>query len=258
MMKLGLFMLLGMYLLANNNYAKEVLDKGYWLSPTSVAKDFSLLRLRPGHDQIVKHIRKINRSLSRVEAMAIATDIIEIADCFKIDPWLYTALIQKESSFRQSVSSPTGAVGLTQFTSIGLKEVNDQLGIRGRAGAHAKSIQYFTQKIKNCVDPSWIDLWRRVNVPEEDPEFYKLLKEEIKMDTRAAITYGAVLLKTYVARIDDKAEDERRKMQKSEIYYNALQIYNGEEGDAKVRYAKSVFDNLKKLYPNELNFPFLK
>lgn len=256
-MKTSSIVLLGMALLATGVHAKNVFDKGYWLSPISVAKDFSLLRLKPTHDQIAKHIRKVNSALSRTQSTAIATDIIEISECFKIDPWLYTGLIQKESSFRQTVSSPTGAAGFTQFTTLGLKEVNDQLGMRGRTGAHYKSIQYFTQKIKNCVDPTWIDLWDRVNVAESDPEFYKLLKEEIKSDTRAAIAYGAILLKTYVARVDDRADDENKKMQKSEIYYDALQIYNGEEGDAKVRYAKNVFKNMKSLYPKDLNFSFL-
>jgi hypothetical protein len=46
-------------------------------------------------------------------------------------------------------------------------------------------------------------------------------------------------------------------LQDSEIYFQALQIYNGEEGDAKVRYAKNIFINLKNIYPQEVNFPFL-
>lgn len=245
------------FMAINASAKNSIFDKGYWLSPASIVKDFTLLRMKPEINQLSKHIKKINSSLSKKETDAIATDILEVCDCFKIDPWLFTGLIQKESSFRQEVSSPTGAVGLTQFTSLGLKEVNDQLGMRGRKGAHFKSISYFNSKIKECVDPTWTHLWDKVSVKQDDPEFYNALKTEIKNDIRVAITYGAVLLKTYVARVDDRAEDKKIKMQKSEIYYDALQIYNGEEGDAKVNYAKKVFKNMNQVYPKDLNFPFL-
>lgn len=252
-----IIILLAAFLSSSVMAKKNIFDKGYWLSPASVVKDFTLLRIRPTVDQLSKHIKKINSSLSKKETDAIATDIVEVCECLKVDPWLFTGLIQKESSFRQEVSSPTGAVGLTQFTSLGLKEVNDQLGMRGRKGAHFKSISYFNSKIKECVDPTWTHLWDKVSVKQDDPEFYNALKSEIKNDTRVAITYGAVLLKTYVARVDDRADENKIQMQKSEIYYDALQIYNGEEGDAKVNYAKKVFKNMNQVYPKDLNFPFL-
>lgn len=241
-------------------FAEESFDKGYRLPGETVIKDFKLMKLTPVKHDLAAHIVKINYKIPRVQAQEIAHHILKVSDCFKIDPWVLTGLIQKESSFNKDAVSQTNAAGLTQFTSSGLKEVNDQLGFRGREAATENAIIYFNSKIKSCIDPSWVDLWVRVELPETDPEFYRQLKEEIKRDIPTAITYGAILLKTYVAFIDTKtnrADGEEVDLPTSEIYFRALQIYNGEEGVAKVNYAKNVFKNLQGFYPNRVNFPFL-
>lgn len=241
-------------------FAEESFDKGYRLPGDNVIKDFTLMKLTPEKHSLASHIVKINYKIPKAQALEIAHHILNVSACFKIDPWVLTGLIQKESSFNKDAVSPTNAAGLTQFTSSGLKEVNDQLGFRGREGATENATLYFTSRIKDCIDPSWVDLWVRVELPETDPEFYRKIKEEIKRDIPTAITYGAILLKTYVAFIDTKTsriDGEEVDIPKSEIYFRALQIYNGEEGEAKVNYAKNVFKNLQGAYPNKVNFPFL-
>ncbi len=237
--------------------AAPVMDKGYRLPSESVSKDFTLMKLSPEKDYLVKYIIKTNYKIPKDEAQLIAENIIKASACFDIDPWILTGLIQKESSFKKDAVSPTNAAGLTQFTSLGFKEVNDQLGIRGKEGASESAITYYNTKIDECIDPDWVNLWQKVAVSEDDPEFFNLLKEEVKKDIGVAITYGAILLKTYVAYIDIKNIRNNVELPTSEIYFQALQIYNGEEGDAKVKYAKAIFQNLKNLYPNEVDFPFL-
>lgn len=236
---------------------ETMVNKGYRLTNDSVLKDYTLMSLTLEEDVLVKYIIKTNYLVAKPEAREIAKNILKVSDCFHIDPWILTAMIQKESSFQKDAVSPTDASGLTQFTSSGFKEVNDQLGFRGREGATENSTIYFTARIRECIDPSWVDLWVKVGVPEEDPNFYTLSKTEIKQDISLALTYGAILLKTYVSSIDSRATRSETPMLTSEMYYQALQIYNGEEGDAKVRYAKAVFSNLKALYPKEISFPFL-
>jgi len=242
-------------------FAEESIDKGYRLPGETVIKDYKLMKLTPEKSALASHIVKINYKIEKRMALEIAHNILSVSACFRIDPWVLTGLIQKESSFNKDAVSPTNAAGLTQFTSSGLKEVNDQLGFRGREGATENATLYFTSKIKDCVDPSWVDLWVRINLPETDPEFYRQLKEEIKRDIPTAITYGAILLKTYVGFIDSKSSrstaEEDIDLPTSEIYFRALQIYNGEDGEAKVNYAKNVFKNLQGFYPNTINFPFL-
>ena len=244
-------------LTASAQEVTKVGDKGYRLSGDSVAKDFTLMKIIPSKKFIAGHIVKVNYKVSKDDALDIAQNILKVSSCLKIDPWILTAMIQKESSFKKDATSPTNAAGLTQFTTSGLKEVNDQLGLRGRTGATENATLYYSARIRECIDPSWIDLWVKINVIEEDPTFYSLLKEEIKTNTTSAVVYGAILLKTFLAYVDNKTKDSEVKPLISEIYYQSLQAYNGEEGEAKVTYAQDVFRNLKKAYPNQVNFPFL-
>ncbi len=251
-------LLLTFTLLFTQGHASLSVDKGYRLPGEAVMKDFTLMRLTPEEAQLTKYIQKTNRKVPAEEAEEIAKNILKISACFKLDPWILTGLIQKESSFKKDAVSPTNAAGLTQFTSLGFKEVHDQLGVRGREGATENAILYFNSRIRDCVDAEWIDLWTKVSVTPDDPEFFNLLKEELKASIPTAITYGAILLKTYVAYIDNRAAKADVEISTSETYYQALQIYNGEDGDAKVNYAKAIFKNLKNLYPEKVNFPFLE
>lgn len=233
--------------------AVEINDKGYRLSGDAVIKDYTMMSMSPTPLQLSNYIVKKNYRVNRQEADEIAENIILASSCFNVDPWVLTALIQKESSFQKDAVSPTNAAGLTQFTSIGFQEVHDQLGYRGRAGATANATIYFTSKIRSCIDENWIDLWARVDVLDTDPEYYNLLKEEIKKDVPTAVLYGVILLKTYLSYVDSRSEVE---LPKSELYFQALQIYNGEPGEAKVNYAKNVFRNLQDVYPTRIKFEF--
>ncbi len=234
-----------------------IVDKGFRLPGDFVTKNYSMMKRTPEEDYLSDYIIKANYKIPREEADEIAKHVVKISACFKIDPWVLTGLIQKESSFKRDAVSPTNAAGLTQFTSSGFKEVNDQLGFRGREAATDAAILYFNAQILECVDEKWVDLWERVGVPETHIDFYNLSKEEIKKDIQTAVTYGAILLKTYVAYADIRGSRLEIRPTMSETYYQALQIYNGEEGDAKVKYAKNIFINLKAAYPVPVNFPFL-
>jgi hypothetical protein len=242
----------------NPAFAQEMIDKGYRLPNDSVSKDFTLMALALEEDFLTKYIIKTNYQVDKNEAALIAQNILKVSKCFNLDPWVLTGLVQKESSFKKDAVSATDATGLTQFTSSGFQEVNDQLGFHGKSGATDVATLYYSTRLKECIDPNWVDLWLRVGVPEQDPNFYSLLKAEVKADIPTALTYGAILLKTYVSFIDSRALKSDTPLSISETYFQALQIYNGEEGDAKVKYAKGVFNNLKTLYPKEVNFPFLQ
>lgn len=237
--------------------ALEVSDKGYRFPTNLLSADYTLMKLTPTEESLAKDIKKINYKLSSEETTLYAKQILKVSQCFKIDPWVLTGLIQKESAFKKEAISPTGAAGLTQFTTLGFKEVHDQLGFRGREGASEAATQYLQSTLKGCIDESWVDLWNRIELKEEDPEYYNRLKKELMENSELAIVYGAILLKTYIAHTANRAERNESELQDSEIYFQALQIYNGEEGDAKVRYAKNIFINLKNIYPQEVNFPFL-
>ena len=251
-----LFLFILAFTFSVNAFDIEIVDKGYRIASESIMKDYTLMRLAPSQNVIAKHIVKTNYKINRDEADDIAETVLKVSSCLKVDPWVLTALIQKESSFHRNAVSDTNAVGLTQFTTIGFKEVNDQLGYRGRAGTSENVTLYLSSKIRKCIDSSWVDLWNRIRATESDPTFYNSLKNILKKDITASITYGAILLKTYLAHLDTRNEED--DVSSSELYYKALQIYNGEPGVAKVNYAKTIFKNVQNLYPGDISFPFLK
>lgn len=244
-------------LLSLNGYTQELSEKGFRIPLEMIANDYKLMKEIPTIDLINKHIKKVNYKIPAEDALLISEEIIKVSQCFKIDPWILTGLIQKESSFNKEAISPTGAAGLTQFTGIAFKEVHDQLGFRGREGASEAITLYFQSILKSCIDNSWIDLWNKVTLKEDHPEYTNELKNLLIKEPKISIVYGGILLKTYLAHISNKADRTDNDLELSETYFKALQLYNGEEGEAKVKYAKNIFLNLKSLYPNPISFPFL-
>ncbi len=235
-----------------------IVDKGFRVPLEIISQDYTLLEISPDHQHLKKHIQKVNYKVTHQDAAEIATNIIQISRCLDIDPWIMTGLIHKESSFIKTAVSPTGAAGLTQFTAIGLKEVNDQFGMRGKMGAPEIVTLYFLTQTRSCIDSEWVELWRKIDVQETDPTFYPLLKEQLKQDSANAVLYGAVLLKVYLGVITNRNSLEAEALPLSETYFQALQMYNGEEGDARVKYAKNVFKNVQIAYPEPIDFPYIK
>lgn len=230
---------------------EEITIKGFRLPEHSIEKDFTLMSLTPTTSDIERYIRKTNYRIDEKTRHDIAKNVLKVSECLKIDPWILTGLIKKESTFNPYAISGTKASGLTQFTGIGILEVNDQLGMRGERYATGESIEYFTTVVRDCINPSFVNLWDRVSVKPEDDLFVDLAKKEIMNDVELAVTYGGILLKTYLAYTDLRSDAKL-----SQVYFKALQTYNGEPGEAKVRYARAVFNNLEEFYPREINFNF--
>lgn len=229
-------------------------DKGYRLPLDIISGKFLLMNKELSVKRLSNHISNTNYKIPTEEAIEIAEKILRVSSCFQLDPWILASLIEQESSFDKDAISRTGAVGLTQFTPIGIMEANDQLGYHGRVGAPDITSIYFSTAIRNCINPSWIDLWNRIEVKEDSAEFYDLLKLEIKKDITTSITYGGILLKTYLSHVKNKSSQMPAPLKTSEIYFQALVMYNGEPGEAKINYAKAIFLHLDEFYPKDLNF----
>ena len=73
--------------------AQEITDKGYRLPESSVTKDFTLMSLTPEVDELSKYIVKANYKIPKDEALLIASNVLKISACFKVDPWILTGLI---------------------------------------------------------------------------------------------------------------------------------------------------------------------
>lgn len=82
-------------------------------------------------------------------ATYLARRIIESSYCFGTDPFIVASKIRQESEFNLWAKSPTGALGLTQITNDGIKEVLDQLGHRGSGFALPESNTYI-RSVMSC------------------------------------------------------------------------------------------------------------
>lgn len=243
---------------------EEIVEKGFRLQPNLAAKNYQFLNKKIYLDKkyTEAYIKKVNPKISNSDVSQIYKAIDKVANCLKIDSFVLTGMIQKESTFNKNAVSQTGAAGLTQFTSIGIKEVNDQLGINGNIGAPSEVTEYFRNTIYGCINPKWIDVWKMTKSIPGTKSFYNDIKALLKNDILTSVTYGGILLKTYVANLENRNITQNLRYSPAEVYFYALQNYNGEPGVAKVNYAKRIFEHVTALYPTpvrkELNFPFLK
>lgn len=240
-------------------------DKGFRLKPSHASMDFAFLNRKIYLDRpyLEKYIKRANYKLPEKEIKVIAQAIDRVATCLKVDSFLLAGLIHKESYYDKNAVSKSGAAGLTQFTSIGIKEVNDQLGLNGIIGAPLDVTEYYRNKIYECINPKWVDVWNLIKVAPGHPKFYDQIKVLIKTNPLIAVTYGGILLKTYVANMHNRNITENLRYSPAEIYFYALQAYNGEPGERKVNYAKKIFSFVYDMYPapiraRDLHFPFLK
>ncbi|MFW7379869.1 MAG: transglycosylase SLT domain-containing protein [Oligoflexus sp.] len=100
---------------------KYVFQKGSSpISEAALKKDFRIYQKRPKDTAFTDEIRRYGRS--NEEALRLSQKVIAVSQCLRISPYMFAALIAKESSFNPDAISPTFARGLTQFTTIAVKE----------------------------------------------------------------------------------------------------------------------------------------
>lgn len=205
------------------------------------------------------------QSLAQVEQINgisnrdLASRIVKASFCFGTDSHIFTALLSKESRFTQNAVSHTGAVGLTQMTSIGLDEVNDQTGSRGGRLAPAENAPAFLALAK-CYSPNF------KTMHHDNPAFKgKLIgntamrvaakswligagaasvtasakqMNSLKIDRQ--LIYGKMLFKTKLS-----VGKARAAADIASKYNQALQSYNGD--DVKLAYAKAILSRRNEI-----------
>lgn len=150
----------------------------------------------------------------QLKARVLSRQIIRTADCFDLDPMIFTALIWRESHFKQKSQSETGAVGLTQLTTTGIHEVLDRLA------AHSpRRRESFRMQLAACYP----HIFRTIPQTTEFVDFSEW-KRSVAQSPELALVFGAILLKNNL-----KKDDMRM----------ALEKYNGDPR-VKVRFASDV------------------
>lgn len=223
-------------------------DPGFRVPSRFFEPDAVLYEEKPSVLKLTKYIEKFSsgRSQELIKNKRLAQEILHATSCFGIDPHVFTALIHTESHFNNSATSNTGAVGFTQFTNIGVREVHDQLGERGKKGAIASTIKFWQIIFTDCIDPEWMPLWKRtLHLNESERRSYQ--KKIIKRDPTLSLAYGALLLKLYWGRQSQLWED-RDDVTKLGLFLRALARYNGEPEGRAIIYAEKVIKRAKTLY----------
>lgn len=173
---------------------------------------------------LAAYIASVNpsRKDNQLSNEELARKILIVAEEFGIDPFVFAALIRKESTFRRRALSPTGAIGLTQMTTIAIHEVNRQLGVPGRRYL-ITDIGHFQDNVANgrlaqrLGYGEWVPLWiRGQSIPE--------MKQALVNDPDTSLLYGAVLMRTLLYALSVRYPQSTLNQR----YRWALRRYNGD------------------------------
>lgn len=205
--------------------------EGYFVSEGELSKDWRV-NSQIDLSSLANYISQQRSKSTWLKSDNLAKQIDIVAKCFQVDPYILAGLIKTESRFMPEAVSPTGAVGLTQFTGIAIDEVHDQTGRRGTGRASAGAIRYFNGVVDGCIKSNFpqlshVLLWKTTNNRSSQ-------KNALMEKPELSLIYGAILLKTYLAY---RATSSSSKLS---VYDKALQQYNGEPGNRKVKYASNV------------------
>lgn len=227
--------------------------EGYYISRMYLDIKHNLFTTDVKSEKITAYIKKHRPNWDQPFSVeALAARILEVANILLIDPRIFTALIRKESAFNMNAVSPTGAVGSTQITTIAVKEFMDQVGmtIQSRIDADKTAVAFFRDAIKKLIpnlDPGVYNFQTQA----QENQWAAMFKDWIKSSSSVQTAVGGLILKVYLgyqskqigldtAKNIFTATDASSLSARKDIYDKSLQMYNGEPGDAKVKYASSI------------------
>jgi len=154
--------------------------------------------------------------LESEDSVPLAKEIIRSSRCYGVDPVVVTALIWRESNFKPAARSERGAVGLTQMTNPGIREVLDRL-----SPDSPRRLGYLRRLVARC-HPS---ISVRVGEGEVTPLQLFDWKESIQEHPAEAVAFGVLLLKINLASTRPRVIFGESAL---DHYRGALERYNGD------------------------------
>jgi hypothetical protein len=194
---------------------------GYYVG--NVHNPYYAFNPQPSSQKIANFIQRYNHT-----NVGLASKIATFAACFEVDAAYLTAIFRQESNIDAFKTSPTGAIGIGQITTIGFMEINDQFGV-GTKGADPGAINFFTTRRDRCWRELGLGSWVKPASPQQ-----------IFGNYDQGILYAAVHLKLLAALHEGD-------------YFTAARDYNGDVNwhssgeQTRIFYAKQV-----KRYADEL------
>lgn len=194
-------------------------------------------------DFLAAHIGAVNPGRADIQLpdRELARKILIVSEEFGLDPFIFTSMIRKESTFQRRAVSPTGAAGLTQMTVPGIKEVNRQLGVPGPRYLFSDIDLFVVSLRQGCIAQrlgygEWKPLYARTR-------HYPEMKRALMADPDTSLIYGAVLLRTLVFSLTTEVPGSALSLR----YRWALKRYNGDELE-KDNYQRTVMQWAKQLH----------
>lgn len=196
-----------------------------------IERNFNL-KLNSDRKAVQKVISQaIEKANPRSEGLDLKTsenlpqEITRISSCYGIDPVIFTALIWRESNFKPSAISETGAAGYTQMTNRGIREVLDRLSPTSH-----RRLGYLRSLVKRC-DAKFL-----VRVPPiASADTVAAWKNSVSVSTVDSLVMGALLFKINLASVHPNPQ----RITNISYYRNALERYNGDP-NIKTQFATDV------------------
>lgn len=184
----------------------------------------------------------IAKTRPKRDAARLAPKIIDVAETFKLDPFMFAALIHTESLFNPHAISRTGCVGLTQFCTPGVLEVAYQTGYSERIPD--ETVTYFQKTASVAAEKLGMEkfehLWTKQSNVRRQKAYLKGQKGE-----DYALIYSAILLKSLLS-----AQAERKPWDNRRLWHAAAVRYNGDRA-VKYYYANVILKKAARYTKSE-------
>ena len=166
-----------------------------------------------------------NEGLDPSELIPLSKNVVKVSGCYGIDPVIFTSLVWRESNFKPSAMSETGATGLTQMTHRGIQEVLERLSpLSHRRLGHLRAL------VKKC-NPAFLE-----RVPAMvSADTLAAWKNSVTFSHTDALVMGALLLKINLASV----KSSKLPFNRIAVYQDALEKYNGDP-KIKIQFAKDI------------------
>jgi len=148
----------------------------------------------------------------------LAINVVRASFCFGNDPFMILAKMRRETNFSRRSISPTGAVGFSQMTGIGVKEVQHQLSGDERISLPAARTA-FQQSVRCFSGLSNFEVQRTST---------ENIKDRIREKWGFDMVFGQILVKTLVSNAKSSQSYGSNTGGVVAAYEDAFTVYNGD------------------------------
>lgn len=194
------------------------------------------------------HSRKDSEALNGVKHDHLSFQFVKASFCFGNDPFMVLAKIKRESAFTRTLVSSGSAVGFTQMTGAGIKEVQHQMS--GNDKISMPGVKEYFRKAIGCFTGN--PFYHNFSGKTDD------LKKLIRADWKLDVIYGQILLKVYTAYTIAASNKSRSLEDLNAAYAGSFVMYNGDMNEVngrctgarvpmKIEYSCDIMQNFEQL-----------